>query len=114
MPTYDYVCQACGHVLEIFQSMSEGPKRKCPQCGALRLKRQIGSGAGIVFKGSGFYQTDYRSKSYHEARQRDEKGASSPSAGDSAAGAGDSGNGKSSASEGGQKSSGSSGDSGDS
>ncbi len=64
MPTYDYVCQSCGHALEIFQSMSEGPKRKCPECGQLKLQRQIGAGAGILFKGSGFYETDYRSESY--------------------------------------------------
>ena len=61
MPTYDYICQACGHELEIFQSMTESPKRKCPECGKLKLKRQIGTGAGLIFKGSGFYETDYRS-----------------------------------------------------
>lgn len=71
MPTYDYICQACGHELEIFQSMSESPKRKCPQCGALKLKRQIGAGAGLIFKGSGFYQTDYRSESYKSAAKKD-------------------------------------------
>jgi len=64
MPTYDYTCQACGRELELFQSMTERPKRKCPECGALRLKRHIGTGAGFVFKGSGFYETDYRSESY--------------------------------------------------
>ncbi len=53
MPTYDYVCGACGHELEIFQSMSESPKRKCPECGGLQLERQIGMGAGVLFKGSG-------------------------------------------------------------
>jgi len=66
MPTYDYTCQACGKDLELFQSMTERPKRKCPSCGALRLKRHIGTGAGIVFKGSGFYETDYRSASYEK------------------------------------------------
>jgi putative FmdB family regulatory protein len=64
VPTYDYRCRACGHELEMFQSMSEGPKRKCPECGELKLQRLIGMGAGIVFKGSGFYETDYRSSSY--------------------------------------------------
>ena len=57
MPTYDYECGACGHRLEIFQSMTESPKRKCPACSKLRLVRQIGLGGGILFKGSGFYQT---------------------------------------------------------
>ena len=73
MPTYDYLCESCGHELELFQSMTEGPKRKCPACGTLKLRRQIGAGAAIVFKGSGFYQTDYRSKSYHAAKRADEK-----------------------------------------
>ena len=66
MPTYDYLCEACGHRLEIFQSITENAKRKCPKCGKLKLQRQIGAGAGILFKGSGFYQTDYRSDSYRE------------------------------------------------
>ena len=73
MPTYDYLCASCGHELEIFQSMTEGHKRKCPACGTLKLRRLIGAGAAIVFKGSGFYETDYRSKSYHEAKAADEK-----------------------------------------
>jgi len=69
MPTYDYVCGACGHALEIFQSMSESPKKKCPKCGKSKLERRIGAGAGFLFKGSGFYLTDYRSKSYTEGAQ---------------------------------------------
>lgn len=73
MPTYDYLCESCGHELEIFQSMTEGHKRKCPACGTLKLRRLIGAGAAIMFKGSGFYETDYRSKSYHEAKAADEK-----------------------------------------
>ena len=64
MPTYRYECQSCGHALELFQSMSERPKRKCPGCGRPKLQRLIGAGAGVIFKGSGFYQTDYRSASY--------------------------------------------------
>lgn len=71
MPTYDYRCRACGHELEMFQSMSEGPKRKCPECGALKLQRLIGTGAGILFKGSGFYETDYRSSSYETDKAAD-------------------------------------------
>ena len=67
MPTYDYRCKACGHALEVFQSITEGAKRKCPACGKNQLERQIGAGAGILFRGSGFYQTDYRSASYEKA-----------------------------------------------
>lgn len=62
MPTYDYVCRACGHRFEHFQSMQEAPLRKCPTCRKLRLERLIGAGAGILFKGSGFYETDYKRK----------------------------------------------------
>lgn len=85
MPTYDYDCGACGAALEIFQSMSESPKRKCPECGKLKLKRRIGAGAGILFKGSGFYETDYRSKSYKQAAEADKqgKGPDGKSSGDS-------------------------------
>ena len=71
MPTYDYLCAECGHALEIFQSMSESPKRKCPSCGKLKLKRQIGAGGGILFRGSGFYETDYRSESYKSGKSAD-------------------------------------------
>ncbi len=67
MPTYDYECDACGHTLEMFQRISESPKRKCPECGKLKLRRLIGPGAAIMFKGSGFYCTDYRSDSYKKA-----------------------------------------------
>ena len=77
MPTYDYDCPACGATLEIFQAMSEAPKRKCPECGALKLKRRIGAGAGILFRGSGFYETDYRSDSYKQAAEKDKPAASS-------------------------------------
>jgi putative FmdB family regulatory protein len=66
MPTYDYVCESCGHQLELFQSMSESPRRKCPACGQQKLRRRIGAGAGILFRGSGFYQTDYRSSSWKQ------------------------------------------------
>ena len=75
MPTYAYECQACDHAVEFFQSMSESPKRKCPACGKLKLKRKIGTGAGILFKGSGFYETDYRSQSYRDGAAADTKGS---------------------------------------
>jgi putative FmdB family regulatory protein len=71
MPTYDYVCGACGHALEIFHSISEAPKRKSPKCGKSKLERQIGAGAGFLFKGSGFYKTDYRSIDYLAAAKKD-------------------------------------------
>ena len=73
MPTYDYECGECGHRWELFQQMSESRKRKCPECGRLRARRLIGPGAGIIFKGSGFYQTDYRSQSYTDAAKADRK-----------------------------------------
>ena len=60
MPTYEYVCKGCEHKFELFQKMSDGVKRKCPECGELKLKRLLGIGAGLIFKGSGFYETDYR------------------------------------------------------
>ena len=67
MPTYDYVCNACEHEFEEFQSITAKPLRKCPSCGKTRLKRLIGTGAGVIFKGSGFYETDYRSENYKKA-----------------------------------------------
>ena len=60
MPTYDYECRACGHEFEQFQPITAGALRKCPACGKLKLRRLIGAGAGVIFKGSGFYETDYK------------------------------------------------------
>jgi len=71
MPTYDYLCQNCGHEFEKFESMSASPAKKCPKCGKLKLKRLIGSGAGIIFKGTGFYETDYRSEKYNTAVKKE-------------------------------------------
>lgn len=73
MPTYDYECSQCDHKWEEFQSITAKPLRKCPECGKLKAKRVIGAGAGIIFKGSGFYQTDYRSSSYKKAAEADNK-----------------------------------------
>ncbi|MFG0336299.1 MAG: FmdB family zinc ribbon protein [Maioricimonas sp. JB049] len=67
MPTYDYQCKKCDHTWELFQSITSDPVRKCPECGKLSARRVIGPGAAIIFKGSGFYQTDYRSDSYKKA-----------------------------------------------
>lgn len=71
MPTYDYECDACGHRFELFQSISADPEKKCPECKKLKLRRLIGTGAAVVFKGSGFYQTDYRSDSYKKSAAAD-------------------------------------------
>ena len=73
MPTYDYVCDNCQHKFEKFQSIKAKPIRKCPKCGKLSVQRLIGAGAGIIFKGSGFYQTDYRSESYKQGKKNDTK-----------------------------------------
>ena len=71
MPTYEYECNACHHKFEKFQSMTEAAIKKCPKCGKSKVKRLIGGGAGIIFKGSGFYQTDYRPKSYQDSAKKD-------------------------------------------
>jgi putative FmdB family regulatory protein len=81
MPTYDYECDACGHEFELFQSITEAVKKKCPDCGKLKLRRLFGTGAAIVFKGSGFYQTDYRSDSYKEAAKKDKQSQEGSSSG---------------------------------
>ena len=75
MPTYEYKCNACGHDFEEFQSMTAAPLKKCPKCGKSKLERLIGTGAALIFKGSGFYQTDYRSESYKKAKEADGKPA---------------------------------------
>ncbi|MBN2315419.1 MAG: zinc ribbon domain-containing protein [Sedimentisphaerales bacterium] len=76
MPTYDYVCENCDHRFELFQSIKAKPIRKCPNCGKLTVNRLIGAGAGIIFKGSGFYETDYRSDSYKKAKEGETKTSS--------------------------------------
>ncbi len=68
MPTYDYECDACGHAFEQWQSFQDEALTKCPQCKKKKLRRLFGTGAAIVFKGSGFYETDYRQKD--EAKKR--------------------------------------------
>lgn len=71
MPTYDYICDACQHEFEAFESIKADPQTTCPECRAEALRRKIGAGAAILFKGSGFYQTDYRSASYQERAKAD-------------------------------------------
>jgi putative FmdB family regulatory protein len=87
MPTYEYKCSACDHVFEKFQSITAAPIKKCPQCGKNKAKRLLGTGAGLIFKGSGFYITDYRSESYKNAAKSD-SGAPASSDGKSATGDG--------------------------
>ncbi|MBU6221900.1 MAG: zinc ribbon domain-containing protein [Planctomycetes bacterium] len=98
MPTYDYVCDGCGHAFELFQSMTDAVKKTCPECGKKKLRRLIGAGGAIVFKGSGFYKTDYRSDSYKKGAEAD-KGSSGSSSGDGGTKS-DSGSKKSSSGEG--------------
>jgi putative FmdB family regulatory protein len=77
MPTYDYVCEACKNTWEEFKSMTAPVTKKCPKCGKSKARRLIGPGAGIIFKGSGFYQTDYRSDNYKKSADADSKASSS-------------------------------------
>lgn len=88
MPTYEYKCEACGHAFEKFQSIMAAPIKQCPACGKRKVKRLIGIGAGVIFKGGGFYCTDYRSEGYKSAAKSDS--ASKPS-GDTSATAGKTG-----------------------
>lgn len=85
MPTYDYRCDACEHEWELFQSIKAEPEKKCPACKKKKARRLIGAGAGLIFKGTGFYLTDYRSKSYKDAAKADK------SAGEAASSKSDSG-----------------------
>lgn len=71
MPTYDYQCDACEHKWELFQKITDDPVKKCPSCGKRKARRLFGTGAAVMFKGSGFYQTDYRSESYKKAAASD-------------------------------------------
>ena len=77
MPTYDYKCRGCDHRWEEFQRITAEPTRQCPECGKQRAERVIGAGAGILFKGTGFYQTDYRSENYKKGADAEKK-ASEP------------------------------------
>ena len=77
MPTYDYVCDGCSHAFELFQSMTDATKKTCPKCKNKKLRRLIGAGGAIVFKGTGFYQTDYRSESYKKGAAADAPAKSS-------------------------------------
>src|SRR5882672_3241044 len=73
MPTYEYQCDACDHNFDEFQSINDAPLKKCPKCKKQKLRRVFGTGAAVIFKGSGFYQTDYRSESYKNAAKADQE-----------------------------------------
>ena len=75
MPTYEYLCHSCGHEFEEFQSITAKPIKKCPECGKNKVRRLIGCGAGLIFKGNGFYETDYRSESYKKAQKAEQEKA---------------------------------------
>lgn len=75
MPTYEYLCDACEHEFEQFQPITARPLRKCPACGERKLRRLIGAGGGVIFKGDGFYQTDYRSEAYKKAAKAEKEAA---------------------------------------
>jgi len=77
MPTYEYECEKCGHRFEVFQSMTEPHRKRCPKCRG-KVRRLVSGGAGIVFKGSGFYATDYRSSSYKEQKRKESGESSQP------------------------------------
>lgn len=79
MPTYDYECENCGHKFELYQSIMADPEKVCPECQQPNLRRLIGTGGAVVFKGSGFYQTDYRSENYKKSAAADSGGAKSKS-----------------------------------
>jgi putative FmdB family regulatory protein len=80
MPTYEYECPACGNTFERFQSITAEPVRTCPECGGRKVRRLLGAGAGIIFRGSGFYQTDYRSADYkRKAKAENGNGSGSKS-----------------------------------
>src|SRR3954465_3061347 len=86
MPTYDYACDSCSHEFEAFEPITAQPQKKCPKCKKNRLRRLFGAGAGLIFKGSGFYQTDYRSDSYKKAAEAEKpKTDSASSSSDSSA-----------------------------
>ena len=85
MPTYDYICDGCMHEFEAYESIKADPQTTCPECLETKLRRKIGAGAAILFKGSGFYQTDYRSDSYKKSAQADKPADPTPKAAETSA-----------------------------
>jgi putative FmdB family regulatory protein len=98
MPTYEYHCDACEHNFDEFQSINDKPLKKCPKCGKSKLRRVFGTGAAVLFKGSGFYQTDYRSESYKAAAKAEQESAKPAGDKASANGKADAGGGETTAS----------------
>lgn len=88
MPTYDYECDACSHAWEMFQRIVEDPIKKCPKCNKKKARRLFGTGSAVMFKGSGFYETDYRSDSYKKGEKaaKDAKAPKSESKSDKSSG----------------------------
>jgi len=82
MPTYEYICEACGHEFEKFHSMSADPIKVCPVCKKRKVQRKISVGAGFIFKGGGFYETDYRNDAYKKAAEADKAAAEGKPAAD--------------------------------
>ena len=81
MPTYEYLCEACGHEFELFESIKAKPTNACPKCSKKKAQRRISGGAGLLFKGAGFYTTDYRSSSYKSSAKSDSTSSSKPATG---------------------------------
>ncbi|MGN6625049.1 MAG: FmdB family zinc ribbon protein, partial [Tepidisphaeraceae bacterium] len=79
LPTYEYICEACEHEFEQFQSIKADPIKECPVCHKLKVRRKIGTGAGILFNGGGYYETDYRSKGYQDAAKKDKEAGAAKS-----------------------------------
>ena len=100
MPSYEYICESCGYEFELVQRMSDPPRKLCPRC-RKKVTRKVGKGAGIIFKGSGFYATDYRSSDYKAKELADRSGSPAPASGTKASK--DSGGSKASKDAGGTK-----------
>ena len=88
MPTYDYICECCDHAFDVFQPITARALRKCPRCRRHGLKRLIGRGSGVIFKGTGFYETDYRSENYKKASEKEKDAATGKKAAEKDATAG--------------------------
>src|SRR5690606_11675345 len=91
MPTYDYICTGCGHEFEFFQSMKDNPLKECPACETGEVRRKIGLGAGIIFKGSGFYETDFKDRKGTKPTEGSDTGSKTETKSEPKAASGDGG-----------------------